>query len=99
MGDYAPRITDLYMEAVMIDMQKSDIPAGTNPLESLHFPNDNSLTERGGYSGHVAESSIYTKASLHPVATGAAVALGLGAAVAVTRRILSSGKESPVVNQ
>ncbi len=99
MGEYAPRVTDLYMEAMMIDMQKTDIPAGENPLESLYAPNDGSLTERGGYSGHVAESSIYTKASLHPVATGAAVALGLGAAVAVTRRILSSGRESPVVNQ
>jgi len=98
-GEYAPRVTDLYMEAMMIDMQKTDIPAGDNPLESLYLPNDGSLTERGGYRGHVAESSIYTKASLHPVATGAAVALGLGAAVAVTRRILSSGKESPVVNQ
>ena len=99
MGEFAPRVTDLYMEAVMIDMQKTDIPVGMNPLESLHLPNDNSLKERGGYRGHVAESSLYTKASLHPVATGAAVALGLGAAVAVTRRILSSGKESPVVNQ
>ena len=99
MGEYAPRVTDLYMEAMMIDMQKTDIPAGENPLESLYLPNDASLTERGGYGGHVAESSLYTKASLHPVATGAAVALGLGAAYAVTRRILSSGNESPVVNQ
>jgi short-subunit dehydrogenase len=99
MGEYAPRATDLYMEAVMIDMQKTDIPAGQNRLESLHSPNDDSLTELGGYSGHVIESSLYTKASLHPVATGAAVALGLGAAVALTRRILSSGKDSPVVNQ
>jgi short-subunit dehydrogenase len=99
MGEYAPRVTDLYMESLMIDMQKTDTPAGTNRKESLYFPNDNSLAERGGYDGHVAESSIYTKASLHPVATGAAVVLGLGAAFAVTRRILSSGEESPVVNQ
>ena len=99
MGEYAPRVTDRYMEALMIDMQKTDIPAGENPLESLYQSNDSTLTERGNYSGHVAESSLYTKASLHPVATGAAVALGLGAAVAVTRRILSSGKDSPVVNQ
>ncbi len=99
MGKYAPGFTDHYMEAMMIDMQKTDIPAGENARESLHSSNDNSLRERGGYRGHVAESSLYTKASLHPVATGAAVALGLGAAFAVTRRILSSGKESPVVNQ
>ena len=98
MGEYAPRITDLYMESLMIDMQKTDIPA-ENSRESLFAPNDPSLKERGGYRGHVAESSLYTTASLHPVATGAAVALGLGAAFAVTRKILSSGKESPVVNQ
>ncbi len=98
-GEYAPRVTDLYMETMMIDMQKTDIPAGYNSKESLYLPNDPSLTERGGYSGHVAESSLYTRASLHPYATGAAVALGLGAAFAVTRKILSSGKESPLVNQ
>ncbi|CAN5186574.1 SDR family oxidoreductase [soil metagenome] len=99
MGKCSPRITDLYMEAMMFDMQKTDIPAGKNAVESLYASHDDSLRERGGYRGHVAESSLYTKASLHPVATGAAIALGLGAAVAVTRRILSSGKESPVVNQ
>ncbi len=99
MGKYAPRIADLYMEYLMIDLQKTDIPARENPKESLYASNDKSLTERGGYGGHVLESSLYTKASLHPVATGAAVVLGLGAAFAVTRKILSSGRESPVVNQ
>lgn len=99
MGEYAPRVTDLYMEKLMIDMQKTDIPAGRNPKESLFGPNDRSLTERGGYKGHVAGSSLYTSASLHPYAATAAVALGLSAAVAVTRRILSSGKDAPVVNQ
>jgi short-subunit dehydrogenase len=98
MGEHAPRITDLYMEALMIDMQKTQAPA-KNSIESLFTSNDTTLTERGGYKGHVAESSLYTTASLHPVATGTAVALGLGAAFAVTRKILSSGKESPVVNQ
>lgn len=96
-GEYAPRITDLYMETVMIDMQKTDMPA-ENSREGLYASHDASLTERGGYGGHVAQSSLYTQASLHPVATGAAVALGLGAAFAVTRRILSSGKDSPIVN-
>jgi short-subunit dehydrogenase len=98
-GEYAPRITDWYMEKAMIKEQKTDIPSTENPMESLHEPGDAMLRERGGYTGHVAESSLYTKASLHPVATGAAVALGLGAAYALTKRIMSSEKESPIVNQ
>jgi short-subunit dehydrogenase len=79
MGKFAPRLTDYVMEATMIEQQKTNQPAGANPIESLHTAPDESLTERGGYEGHVAESSLYTKASLHPFAIGA-IAAGLGAA-------------------
>ena len=91
MGEYAPRLTDRYMEAVMIDSQKGDEPAGDNWVEGLHSSADSSLTERGGYPGHVAESSLYTKASLHPLVTGAAV-LALGAGVGY---LVSRGTEKP----
>jgi short-subunit dehydrogenase len=74
-GEYAPRLADKYMEAVMIDGQKSDKPADQSH-ESLYESNDPRLNERGHYDGHVAESSLYTKASLHPVLTGTALALG-----------------------
>lgn len=78
-GEHAPRLTDKYMEATMFDAQKSDRPANGQEKESLYYSADNSLTERGGYDGHVAESSLYTKASLHPVVLGAALlALGAG---------------------
>ncbi|MCA1590064.1 MAG: SDR family oxidoreductase [Acidobacteria bacterium] len=76
MGKFAPRLTDKYMETMMLDAQKSDRPGGNNGRESLYEPNDNRLLERGGYEGHVSESSIYTKASLRPVLTGGLVALG-----------------------
>jgi len=79
LADYAPRFTDLLMENT-IDIQKSNETVESNPLESLHWPRDGSLSERGGYRGHVATSSLYTKASLHPLVTGAAVAVGLGGA-------------------
>ena len=88
MGEYAPRLTDLYMENVMIDGQKTDQPLSNNPKESLYQPADASLSERGGYEGHVAESSLYTKASLHPVATGAAIAVGLGGAYALGKYLI-----------
>lgn len=88
LGHYAPRSTDRIMEATMIEMQKTNKPVDREK-EGLYSSNDASLAERGGYSGHVAESSVYTKASLHPFASAAAVAVGVGAAFLVGRRILS----------
>lgn len=91
MENYAPRLTDYYMENVMIESQKTDRPVNGKHKESLYDSADSSLTERGGYDGHVAESSLYTKASLHPtitsaVATGTALALGAGLAYSILRR-------------
>lgn len=80
-GEFAPRTADKVMEMTMFKMQKSENPANGNDKESLYYPADDSLSERGNYDGHVFESSIYTKASLHPVLTGAAL-LALGAGVA-----------------
>jgi len=93
LGEYAPRLTDFLMENTMIDSQKTDKPFGYISLESLHEPADETLTERGGYTGHVANSSLYTKASLHPLVTGAAVAFGLsGAMFAVGKFRKGNGK-------
>jgi short-subunit dehydrogenase len=79
MGEYAPRITDQIMESTMLGQTSSGEPADERPLEGLYEPNDSRLSERGSYDGHVAESSLYTKASMHPVWTGAAMAIGAGA--------------------
>jgi hypothetical protein len=38
------------------------------------------LAERGNYEGHVAKTSLYTAASLHPVLAGATI---VGAVLAV----------------
>ena len=89
-GEYAPRLTDLYMEKMMIEAQKSDEAGDGRLLDGLWESHDSSLNERGGYDGHVAESSIYTKAALHPViagtvAAGAAMALGAGLAYSMAR--------------
>ena len=45
--------------------------------------------ERGGYPGHVAETSVYTKASKHPLITGSIIA-GLGLATLVAWRSVSA---------
>ena len=79
-GHYAPRLTDAAMEASMFSMQQS----GREPdaqAEGLYAASG-TLEERGGYPGHVAESSLYTAASLRPVLMGALAAAGLGLATA-----------------
>jgi short-subunit dehydrogenase len=89
-GYYAPRLTDKVMKATMFDLQKSDQPRPATRKDSLHAPSDDG-SERGGYPGHVAESSVYTKASLHPVVTGAVIA-GTGLALAAASRSTRRGK-------
>jgi short-subunit dehydrogenase len=79
-GHYAPRLADKLMENFFIKATKSDRPPRPREQNGLERPSMR-LEERGNYEGHVAESSIYTQASLHPVITGAALAGG-GLAVA-----------------
>jgi NAD(P)-dependent dehydrogenase (short-subunit alcohol dehydrogenase family) len=80
MGTRAPRLTDKVMELTTFKLQRSDEPASPERRDSLHAPSRDG-EERGGYPGHVAESSIYTKASLHPLLTGALI-VGAGFALA-----------------
>lgn len=77
---FAPGLTAKVMEATLFDLQKSDRPIQKDRGDSLYTPSEDGQ-ERGGYPGHVAESSVYTKASLHPIVTGAFVA-GVGLALA-----------------
>ena len=90
-GNYAPRLSDKYMENVMIAAQQSEDIPQNGTKEGLYTSTDSSLNERGGREGHVAESSLFTQATLHPavtsaVATGAALALGAGLFYSVARR-------------
>lgn len=75
-GNHAPRLTDKLMQATMFDVQMSDRPKQVDRRDSLYAPAKDG-EERGGYPGYVAESSVYTKASLHPFITGSLIA-GLG---------------------
>jgi hypothetical protein len=81
MGERAPRLTDKVMEAAMFDLQqRTDEPAREYRTDSLYAPSQDG-EERGDYPGHVAESSLYTKAALHPLLAGALV-FGAGLALA-----------------
>jgi NAD(P)-dependent dehydrogenase (short-subunit alcohol dehydrogenase family) len=87
-GQLAPRLTDKVMHAMMFDVQKSDRPKPPAREDSLYAPIADG-EERGGYPGHVAESSVYTKASKHPLITGSLIA-GLGLAVLAAWRSVSA---------
>jgi len=91
-GHLAPRLTDKLIEAMMFDVQKSDRPKPAARQDSLYAPTEDGK-ERGGYLGHVAESSVYTKASKHPLITGSVIA-GLGlAALAAWRSVSANSSE------
>lgn len=76
---YAPRMLDSYMKRFLIGLQKSDMPARDRSQHSLYGAGSN-LQERQGQGGHVMESSLYTKAVIHPKAVMAL----LGAGIALT---------------
>jgi short-subunit dehydrogenase len=86
-GKYAPRLADKFMEAVGFDAQQQDGPrAGAHDDAGLYEASGN-LKERSGDDRVVFESSLYTKASLHPVLTGALlVGAGLATAALVSKR-------------
>jgi hypothetical protein len=69
------------MEAVMDDLQQIDEPPGDLEHNNLFEPLEDG-EERGYYPHHVSESSLYTKAALHPVAT-ALLTVGAGAIAAL----------------
>ncbi len=90
LGNYAPRTTDKVMEWTMFDLQQSDKPARPREQHSLDKPSGPS-GERGHYDGHVAESSLYTKGSLHPLITGGLILAGAGLAYVTYRGLRANG--------
>lgn len=82
-GQYAPRVTDKVMEWSMIEMQKSDEPPAHS--EGGLYAASGELKERGDYKVPIFEHSLYTKASLHPLVTGA-ILFGAGLALAALLR-------------
>lgn len=90
-GEYAPRLTDKVMEAAFFPLQQKDEPARTGRRDSLHAPAEDGR-ERGGYEGHVAETSLYTQATMHPLITGAAI---FGAGLALAALLPLNGRRRP----
>ena len=89
-GSLAPRLMDKIMENTMFTVQQSDQADQDRQDNGLYRP-VRGLQERGGRALYVAESSLYTQASLHPVMTGAVAALAGAALISVFRRGSSNG--------
>jgi len=72
-----PRLLDWMMEAMYFDKQKSSRPANRAD-DALDAPTTG-LKERSGTRNDAKETSVYSKASMHPLLTGTLVA-GVGLA-------------------
>ncbi|WP_119462228.1 SDR family oxidoreductase [Rhodospirillaceae bacterium SYSU D60014] len=84
----APRMSDRVMTRIMPYLQQSRDPAGPRDHNNLYAPQDD-LEERSNYP-FALKSSLYTQASLHPLAAVgmAAVAVALAAGVIRARQKL-----------
>jgi len=84
------------MEATFFDMQQQPEPARPHPNNGIDGPSG-TLEERGGQASYVSESSLYTKATLHPLVT-VALLFGAGLALSLVVKPPKSG-ESGIVNR
>lgn len=89
---YAPRLTDKMMEWFGFGAQKSDKRNLNREQNGLHKPSGGGEA-RGNYDGHVSETSLYTKSSLHPFLTGGLL-LAAGAVVFALARKKSKAAPS-----
>lgn len=81
-------LSERYMEATQFSAQKSDRPEPRYD-DILYDAPDDIGSVRGDYEGHVARSSLYTSARMHPVISTAMLA-GVGLAVAAGVRRLTA---------
>ncbi len=84
MATYAPRLTDKLMAMTGESQQNSGKPSDPNRPDGL-YETHSDLRERGSEERYVLETSVYQKAKIHPVVTGAlAVGAGIGIAALVS---------------
>jgi hypothetical protein len=88
-----PRLFEKMNESMIDSMQNSGEPAQPNRHDGLYKTNSD-LRERGAPERFTLETSVYQKAKMHPVLTGAlAVGAGLGIALLLNMR-KSAGNNS-----
>ena len=89
LGQHVPGLTDKIMETQTFQNLNRSYQPANRADDALHGPTTG-LSERGNYPGHVKNTSLYTKASLHPLLTGALV-VDAGVALAALVKGGSSG--------
>jgi NADP-dependent 3-hydroxy acid dehydrogenase YdfG len=90
LGLAAPRVADQAMQTrAFLNQEKTGEPP-REPGGALYAPTFG-LHERGEHPGPVRETSLYTKAALHPLLTGALV-IGVGLAAAAVARRAANGE-------
>jgi short-subunit dehydrogenase len=96
LNKHIPSVVDWVNEKFMIDMQLRDERAQLRE-DSLHQAGSDGRIH-GNYKGHVMKTSLYTRASLHPVVTGALVAAAGTATIALIGRskMKQNGKAAKV---
>ena len=96
-GYYAPNLTDKFMERSMFDLQSREKHSSAQH-RGLHHPSGE-LKETGDYDGHVAKTSLYTKARMHPrITAGSFAFLATALGYALLRRANASGTTNPTGN-
>ena len=98
-GTYAPRLTDKAMKKTQFEGQQyADRPSPPRRPDNLYAPIDLlDGVERGIYDGPVRESSAYTTAALHPMASALA-AVGVGLALAAGVRALRGRRADDAID-
>ncbi|RYY20975.1 MAG: SDR family NAD(P)-dependent oxidoreductase [Cytophagaceae bacterium] len=80
---YAPGIMDWLEAKTGVAQQKQEGTEAVDPAGSLDRPNGPHAKVHGNNPGHVMKTSLYTRASIHPVVAGVVVATGLAATIAL----------------
>jgi short-subunit dehydrogenase len=80
---YAPGVMDWFMAKTGVAQQKQEGTKAVDPAGSLDRPNGPHAEVHGNNPGHVMKTSIYTRASIHPVVAGVVAATGLAATIAL----------------
>lgn len=93
LGNLAPRLMDKVMKYTMFTAQQRDQAEQDRLDHGLYGP-ATGLQERSGRAPYVAESSLYTQASLHPMMTGAVAAVAGAALISLCRRGIANGRSA-----
>lgn len=96
MATYAPRLTDKFMALAGESQQDSGKPSNPNRPEGL-YETHSDLRQRGAEDRFVIETSVYQKAKIHPVVSGA-VAVGASIGIAALVGSLLKKRETQKSN-